>query len=239
MFAFVVCVWCENRYGFFFPFTVFQYTSMLVGRRSVSAILRRTVVDAPRPSCTLLQRAASTSAADEYAQLTAELERIQNRLCELEIAHPEMRSTHCAKDSFYPPKLHHINLVHAHDPRILLDFYRDVMRMDEMPISMFPRTTASDDQGSDVPIVFATDGAMQMHLAQQDLGVGFRNGMAVNPIERGHIAYRTDDIHAFMAHLDAHEVHYCDYGTAFAKEWHQIFFLDPVGTVVEVHAVVG
>ena len=26
-----------------------------------------------------------------------------------------------------------------------------------------------------------------------------------------------------------------DYGTTFAKSWHQVFFLDPEGNVVEVH----
>ena len=43
---------------------------------------------------------------------------------------------------------------------------------------------------------------MQMHLAQQDLTVHFRSGQAINPIERGHIAFRTDNIDAFKAHLD-------------------------------------
>jgi catechol 2,3-dioxygenase-like lactoylglutathione lyase family enzyme len=147
-------------------------------------------------------------------------------------------STAKGKGSFSAPKLHHINIV-SRVPDELLHFYRDVMKMDEMPTSMFPRTAASSSSGTDVPIKFTTDGAMQMHLAQQDLSVGFRNGEAVNPIERGHIAFRTDDIEAFKKHLDAHGVHYSDYGTAFAKEWHQIFFLDPEGTVVEVHSVVA
>ena len=77
--------------------------------------------------------------------------------------------------------------------------------------------------------------------ATQDLGVAFRSGEAINPIgvgPIGHIAYRTDDIVAFKRHLDAHSIHYADYGTRFARDWHQIFFLDPVGTIVEVHAVI-
>ena len=28
---------------------------------------------------------------------------------------------------------------------------------------------------------------------------------------------------------------YSDYGTTFAKEWHQVFFQDPEGNIVEVH----
>ena len=29
----------------------------------------------------------------------------------------------------------------------------------------------------------------------------------------------------FKVHLDAHGVRYSDYGTRFARDWHQIFFL--------------
>ncbi len=32
---------------------------------------------------------------------------------------------------------------------------------------------------------------------------------------------------------------YADYGTAFAEEWHQIFFHDPEGNVIEVHQQVA
>ena len=162
-------------------------------------------------------------------------------MAELVAAHPEVRSAHAASDSFSPPKLHHINLV-SRDPAELLAFYRDVLRMDEMAPEMFARTAADSAGGSDVPISFTTDGHMQMHLATQDLDVAFRSGHVINPIgvgPVGHIAYRTDDIHGFMAHLDACGVPYSDYGQRFSKEWYQVFFLDPVGTVVEVHAVVA
>ena len=76
---------------------------------------------------------------------------------------------------------------------------------------------------------------MQMHLATKDLNVAFKNGEVINPIERGHIAFRTDDIEAFMALLESKSIPYSDYGTAFAKEWHQVFFHDPEGNVIEVH----
>ena len=42
-----------------------------------------------------------------------------------------------------------------------------------------------------------TDGATQFHIAEKDMGTGFRTGQIVNPVERGHIAFRTDDIAAF------------------------------------------
>ena len=49
------------------------------------------------------------------------------------------------------------------------------------------------------------------------------------------LTFRTDDIEAFKAHLSANGIKYADYGTAFAAEWHQIFFYDPEGNIIEVH----
>ena len=63
------------------------------------------------------------------------------------------------------------------------------------------------------------------------------NPIGVGPV--GHIAFRTDDIDAFKKHLEARGIAYTDYGTRFARDWHQIFFLDPAGTIVEVHAVIS
>jgi catechol-2,3-dioxygenase len=39
--------------------------------------------------------------------------------------------------------------------------------------------------------------------------------------------------------LDGKNIPYSDYGTAFAKEWHQVFFHDPEGNVIEVHQAVA
>lgn len=75
-------------------------------------------------------------------------------------------------------------------------------------------------------------GNMQMHIATRDLNIAFRNGEVINPVDRGHIAFRTDDIEAYKRHLDEHGVHYSDYGTTFAAEWHQLFFLDPEVTAM-------
>ena len=61
----------------------------------------------------------------------------------------------------------------------------------------------------------------------------------MNPLERGHIAYRTDDIEAFMAHLNSCGVPYSDWGSDAVKGWHQIFFYDPIGNVIEVHQVLS
>jgi catechol 2,3-dioxygenase-like lactoylglutathione lyase family enzyme len=134
-------------------------------------------------------------------------------------------------------EFHHINFV-SHDVDGLHQFYSDVLGMDDIPMEQFPRTPASDDTGYDGKIRFATEGGMQMHLAERDLTVAFRNGQVINPVDRGHIAFRTDDIAAFIELLKEKGVPYSDYGTTFAKEWHQVFFLDPAGNVIEVHGLV-
>ena len=55
--------------------------------------------------------------------------------------------------------------------------------------------------------------------------------------DRGHIAFRTDDIAAFKKRLDEKGIPYSDYGSWAMNGWHQIFFYDPDGNVIEVHQV--
>ena len=131
-------------------------------------------------------------------------------------------------------EFHHINFV-SDDVDRLHNFYTEILGLDDMPVEMFPRTEAKDGAGFDGKIKFATDGGMQMHLAERDLSVAFRNGQALNPVERGHIAFRTDDLAEVLRVLEANGVPYADYGTAFSAEWHQVFFQDPEGNVIEVH----
>jgi glyoxylase I family protein len=94
------------------------------------------------------------------------------------------------------------------------------------------------NQGYAGKTAFATDGHVQMHLAERDLGLGFRQKQFVNPVERGHIAFRTDDIAAFKKRLEENGVLYSDYGTFAMNGWHQIFFHDPDGNVIEVHQAI-
>ena len=49
----------------------------------------------------------------------------------------------------------------------------------------------------------------------------------------------TDDIVAFKQMLNNKNIPYSDYGTAFAKEWHQVFFHDPEGNIIEAHQQVS
>ena len=64
---------------------------------------------------------------------------------------------------------------------------------------------------------------------------GFKNKQTINPVDKGHIAFRTDDIKSFIKKLKQNDIPYSDYGTTFAKEWHQVFFHDPEGNVIEIH----
>jgi catechol 2,3-dioxygenase-like lactoylglutathione lyase family enzyme len=128
-------------------------------------------------------------------------------------------------------KLHHINFCTTDVPA-MNEFYRSVLDLEPEPSLNAVRVTA---QGYAGKVAFLHDGATQFHLAEKDLGVGFRTKQAVNPLDRGHIAFRTDDIAAFKKRLDEKGVPYSDYGTWAMNGWHQIFFHDPDGNVVEVH----
>lgn len=129
-------------------------------------------------------------------------------------------------------KLHHVNLCTT-NVAAMNDFYRNVMDMDE-----FPGMNAIRDQSSDGyrgEVAFVTDGTTQFHLAEKDFGAAFRTKTSVNPLERGHIAFRTDDIAAFKKRLEARGIPYADYGAWAIQGWQQIFFYDPDGNIIEVH----
>ena len=128
-------------------------------------------------------------------------------------------------------KLHHVNFATTH-VQTMDRFYRDVLDMQTMP--GMGRTRVKD-QGYPGEVAFVTDGAMQMHIAEKDMNIGFRTGQVINPVQRGHIAFRTDDIAAFKKRLEDKGIPYSDFGTWAMNGWHQIFFHDPDGNVVEVH----
>ena len=128
-------------------------------------------------------------------------------------------------------KLHHVNFCSTNEPA-LAEFYRSVLDLTPEPSLSAARVTS---QGYGGQVAFLEDGTTQFHLAERDLGVGFRTGQAVNPVDRGHIAFRTDDIAAFKKRLDEKGIPYSDYGSWAMNGWHQIFFYDPDGNVIEVH----
>ena len=127
--------------------------------------------------------------------------------------------------------LHHINLATENVARMEA-FYRDVLGM-AVPQTDIPVLEKAKGYAGDVGFVW--DGAVQLHLAEKDVHAGFRAGQIVNPVSRGHIAYRCDDIEAAKAELEAKGVPYSDWGERAVAGWHQIFFYDPDGNVVEIH----
>jgi glyoxylase I family protein len=129
-------------------------------------------------------------------------------------------------------KLHHVNLCSTNVPAMDA-FYRTVLGLAPEPGLDAARVTSADGYAGRV--AFVTDGTTQLHLAERDLGVGFRAKHAINPLERGHIAFRTDDIAAFKRRLREKGIPFADYGAWAMDGWEQIFFHDPEGNVVEVH----
>ena len=137
-------------------------------------------------------------------------------------------------DVFLKLIFHHINYVSKNVDE-LNNFYKNILQMETVPESNFPRTDATNDIGYNGRIKFVTEGNMQMHLAEKDLDVAQKNKKHINPVEKGHIAFRTDDIENFKKLLKKNKIRFADYGTTFAKEWYQIFFYDPEGNIIEVH----
>ena len=131
-------------------------------------------------------------------------------------------------------EFHHINFV-SNDVSKMHDFYTKVLRLENIPIENFPRTEETIESGYSGKINFVTEGKIEMHLAERDLNVAFKNKQTINPVDQGHIAFRTDNIKLFIERLTEKGIPFSDYGTTFAKEWHQVFFHDPEGNVIEVH----
>ena len=128
-------------------------------------------------------------------------------------------------------ELHHINLS-TQDVKKLETFYKDILFLDTQSDDL---PTLEKRKGYSGDVSFVGDGKVQMHLAQKDLSVNFKTGHFINPVEKGHIAYRTDDIEAFKKHLKENNIEFTDWGDIGVSGWHQIFFYDPDGNIIEVH----
>ncbi len=128
-------------------------------------------------------------------------------------------------------KLHHLNLS-TNNVNEMNDFYKNILFLDtetnDLPVLERRKGYSGD-------VEFVTDGNIQTHLAEKDLNVNFKTGHHINPLEKGHIAYRTDDLDAFKNHLDINGIRYSDWGETAVAGWKQIFFYDPDGNIIEVH----
>ena len=131
-------------------------------------------------------------------------------------------------------EFHHINLCTSDVPE-MDQFYQDVLDLKPEPSMEAYRVRNSD--GYEGGVAFQTDGHIQFHHSERDLEVGFRTGQQINPLERGHLAFRTDDIEAFKQRLKEKGIPFSDFGSSFMDKWQQVFFYDPAGNIVEVHQV--
>jgi glyoxylase I family protein len=120
-------------------------------------------------------------------------------------------------------QFHHINLC-AKDPSDLENFYKDVLELSESN-AYTGNQKQIKNQGYGGRVAFL------------DLNVAFRTKQPINPLERGHIAFRTDDIEGIKRRLTERDVPFADFGAWAIEGWHQIFFHDPEGNIVEVHQV--
>ena len=82
-------------------------------------------------------------------------------------------------------KLHHVNFCST-NVAAMDDFYRGVLDLELEPSMNANRVL---EQGYPGQVSFVTDGTTQIHLAEKDLAVNFRTKQAINPVERGHIAF--------------------------------------------------
>jgi len=130
-------------------------------------------------------------------------------------------------------KLHHLNLCTT-NVAAMDEFYTKVL---DMQSEASRNATRDTSQGYAGKVSFVTDGQSEVHLAERDLQIGFKTGQGINPLEKGHIAFRTDDIAAFKKRLEDRGIPYADFGAWAMKGWQQIFFHDPDGNVIEVHEV--
>ena len=99
-------------------------------------------------------------------------------------------------------EFHHINFVSENIEELDM-FYQNIMQMETIPPEKFPRTAATDDAGYDGKIKFVTEGNMQMHLAEADMTVANKHNQEINPVEKGHIAFRSSSSSAKHSHVDS------------------------------------
>jgi catechol 2,3-dioxygenase-like lactoylglutathione lyase family enzyme len=128
---------------------------------------------------------------------------------------------------------HHVNIC-ASDVPEADRFYGDVLGLGRLEMNSSRILQTYTDKAA-----FRDAGAgIQWHMNMPDANLNFRTGHAINPVARGHLAFRTDDIEQVKARLQEHSVPFSEYGEWAMKDWYQIFFNDPTGQIIEVHQVV-
>ncbi len=131
-------------------------------------------------------------------------------------------------------KFHHLNLCSDNLGR-LSSFYQTIFDLGAINDGRTRVNDASAEVGYNGKVDFVSDGAIEFHLAERDLFTGFKMKQFINPMDRGHFCFRTDDIMGFKRRLDELGIRYSDYGIWAVAGWYQIFLHDPDGNIIEVH----
>lgn len=155
-------------------------------------------------------------------------------------------------------RLHHVNVV-GDDMDDLNTFYRDVLGLEQLPMIIEDVAGhAKSDEDEDEDEADAQRRAnsalfnpgncsffdaseqvdLQIHVGLRQPYLGARLGHAVNPVVKGHFAFRTDDLNAVRKALNEADIPFSDYGEWVVKGWDQIFLFDPAGNVVEIQQVI-
>lgn len=128
------------------------------------------------------------------------------------------------------PRPHHLNLA-GRDVNATAAFYRDLLGLRAIEL---PRDRAAYNANIQT---MEDEGGYQYHVIPADPDFAKREGLPVNPLGAGHLAFRVTDIAAIRARLDAAGIPYSDMGEWAIEGWHQLFCADPDGRVIEFHEV--
>ncbi|MEY2635642.1 MAG: hypothetical protein RLZZ197_118 [Bacteroidota bacterium] len=117
------------------------------------------------------------------------------------------------------------------------EFYQSVFNLSRLQDEEHNLVGEDTEDRFDGVVDFLTDGEVEFHITKKDVNLGFEMKHFINPLERGHFCFRTDDIEGFKKRLEEKEIPYADYGKWALAGWYQIFFHDPDGNIIEVHQI--
>ncbi len=143
-------------------------------------------------------------------------------------------------------RLHHVNVT-SDDMSLLTDFYGNALGLALLPAPPMIATSKNKDSEIDGNTEWDTAAKfydagdpeeLQIHATQRQPYLAAQEGHSVNPLINGHFCFRTDDIEAIKSRLTDHGIPFDDWGIWSVEGWHQIFFTDPAGNMIEIHQVV-
>jgi catechol 2,3-dioxygenase-like lactoylglutathione lyase family enzyme len=117
------------------------------------------------------------------------------------------------------------------------EFYQSVFNLKRIQDAEHSLVGEETVERFDGVVDFLTDGEVEFHITKKDVNLGFEMKHYINPLERGHFCFRTDDIEGFKKRLEEKGIPYADYGKWALAGWYQIFFHDPNGNIIEVHQI--